>query len=89
VVGLANADTIVLANRLARDSALRASIVAASDSATQKMVVAASDSATQKTPGDFAKVQSARQELLDESEKLNLPLLDRSQGEWEGRPVPV
>lgn len=62
VVGLANADTITLANRLARDGALRASIVAAADNATQKMV------------GDSAKIQRARQELLDESEKLNLPL---------------
>jgi predicted nucleic acid-binding Zn-ribbon protein len=65
VVGLANADTMMLANRLARDGALRASIVAASDNATQKMA---------GTAGDFTKIQTARQELLDESEKLNLPL---------------
>lgn len=62
IVGLANADTMMLANRLARDGALRAAIVAAADGATQKMA------------GDFSKVQDARQQLLDESEKLNLPL---------------
>jgi hypothetical protein len=62
LVIFANADTLMLANRLARDGALRAAIVTAADSATQKMA------------GDFSKVQAARQELLDESEKLNLPL---------------
>lgn len=62
MVGLANADKMMLANRLARDGALRAAIVAAADGATQKMA------------GDFSKVQTARQQLLDESEKLNLPL---------------
>jgi hypothetical protein len=62
VVGIANADTMMLANRLARDGALRAAIVTAADGATQKMA------------GDFSKVQTARQQLLDESEKLNLPL---------------
>jgi len=62
VVVIANADARMLANRLVRDGALRAAIVAAADGATQKMV------------GDFSKVQDARQQLLDESEKLNLPL---------------
>jgi Na+-transporting NADH:ubiquinone oxidoreductase subunit NqrC len=62
VVGIANADTIMLANRLARDGALRAAIVAAADGATQKM------------SGDPSNVQNARQQLLEESEKLNLPL---------------
>jgi hypothetical protein len=62
VVGIANADTIMLANRLARDGALRAAIVAAADGATQKM------------SGDPSTVQKARQQLLEESEKLNLPL---------------
>jgi hypothetical protein len=62
VVGIANADTIMLANRLARDGALRAGIVAAADGATQKM------------SGDPSIVQKARQQLLEESEKLNLPL---------------
>ena len=31
-------------------------------------------SPAQKMAGDFDKVQTARQELLDESEKLNVPL---------------
>jgi hypothetical protein len=62
LVVFANADTLTLANRLARDGALRAAIVTAADSANQKMA------------GDFTKVQAARQELLDEAEKLNLPL---------------
>jgi hypothetical protein len=62
LVVLVNADTIMLTNRLARDAALRSSIVAAADSAAQKM------------NGDFEKMQAARQELLEESEKLNLPL---------------
>ena len=55
VVVVANADTIMLANRLARDTGLRAGIIVAADSA-------------------LSKNQSARQELLAESEKLNLPL---------------
>jgi hypothetical protein len=62
LVIFANADTLMLANRLARDGGLRAAIVAAADSATQKMA------------GNFNNVQAARQELLDESEELNLPL---------------
>jgi hypothetical protein len=62
LVVFANADTLTLANRLARDGALRAAIVTAAHSANQKMA------------GDFTKVQAARQELLDEAEKLNLPL---------------
>jgi len=62
VVGFANADTIMLANRLARDSALRTSINAAADTASQKIA------------GDSSRTQSASQALLDESEKLNLPL---------------
>jgi hypothetical protein len=49
VVGFANADTLMLANRLARDSALRASINAAADTASQKIA------------GDFSKTQSASQ----------------------------
>jgi hypothetical protein len=72
VVICANADTLMLANRLARDSALRAAIVAASDSATQKITSTASVS--QETAGNFDKIQAARQQLLEESEKLNLPL---------------
>jgi hypothetical protein len=72
VVIFANADTLMLANRLARDAALRASIVTAADSATQKITAAASTS--QQPDGDFNKIQAARQQLLDESEKLNLPL---------------
>ena len=62
VVISVNADTLMLANKLARDSALRAGIVTAADSTTQAMA------------GDFNKVQAARKELLVESEKLNLPL---------------
>jgi hypothetical protein len=62
IVIVANADTLALANRLARDAKLGAAIVAAADNANQKMA------------GDFSKVQAARQELLDEAEKLNLPL---------------
>lgn len=62
VVIFANADTMMLANGLARDSTLRAAIVAAADTAEQKM------------SGDFNKVQAARQELLDQSENLHLPL---------------
>ena len=46
VVIFANADTLMLANRLARDGALRAAIVTAADSATQK--ITAADSASQK-----------------------------------------
>jgi hypothetical protein len=64
LVVLANADTLTLANRLARDGALRAAITTAADSATQKI-------------GENLKnenVQAARQALLEESEKLNLPL---------------
>jgi hypothetical protein len=60
LVVLANADTLTLANRLARDGALRAAIT----TATQKI-------------GENLKnenVQAARQALLEESEKLNLPL---------------
>ena len=62
VVISVNADTLMLANKLARDSALRAGIVTAADSTTQAMAA------------DFNKVQAARKELLVESEKLNLPL---------------
>jgi hypothetical protein len=64
LVVFANADTLTLANRLARDGALRAAITTAADSATQKIT------------GSLNKdnVQAARQELLEESEKLNLPL---------------
>jgi hypothetical protein len=72
VVIFANADTLMLANRLAREGALRAAIVAAADSATQK--ITAADNASQKLALDPNKIQTARQELLDESEKLNLPL---------------
>jgi hypothetical protein len=72
VVVCANADTLMLANRLARDAALRAAIVTAADSATQKITAAAST--TQETAGNFSQIQAARQQLLDESEKLNLPL---------------
>jgi hypothetical protein len=64
LVVFANADTLTLANRLARDGALRAAITTAADSATQKI-------------GENLKnenVQAARQALLEESEKLNLPL---------------
>jgi hypothetical protein len=64
IVVLANADTMMLANRLARDAALRAAIVAAADNAGQHIQIA----------GDPTKIQTARQELLAESEKLNLPL---------------
>jgi hypothetical protein len=62
IVVAANADSMMLANRLARDAALRAGIVAAADSASQKIA------------GDTSNIQTARQQLLDESEKLNLPL---------------
>jgi len=62
LVVAANADTMMLANRLARDAALRAGIVAAADNASQKIA------------GGTSNIQTARQELLDESEKLNLPL---------------
>jgi hypothetical protein len=62
IVVVANADTMMLANRLARDAALRAGIVAAADNASQKIA------------GDTSNIQTARQQLLDESEKLNLPL---------------
>lgn len=72
VVICANADTLMLANRLARDGALRAAIVAAADSASQKITATAS--ATKETDGQFDKIQAARQQLLDESEKLDLPL---------------
>ena len=72
VVIFANADTLMLANRLARDGALRSAIVSAADSATQKITSA--ESATQKLVLDPDKIQAARQELLEESEKLNLPL---------------
>jgi hypothetical protein len=63
LVIFANADTLMLANRLARDGALRAAIATAADSATQKIA------------GNLSKdnVQTARQDLLAESEKLNLP----------------
>jgi hypothetical protein len=72
VVIFANADTLMLANRLARDAALRAAIVTAADGATQKITAAANTN--QQTDGDFNKIQAARQQLLEESEKLNLPL---------------
>jgi hypothetical protein len=62
VVVLANADTMMLANRLARETGLRAGIAAAAENAAQKMT------------GDFTKSQTARQELLNESENLGLPL---------------
>src|ERR1700722_14271779 len=55
VVFVANADTITLANRLARDGGLRSGIIVAADSA-------------------ISKNQTARQELLAETEKLTLPL---------------
>jgi hypothetical protein len=57
-----NADTILLANRLARDSALRGSIVAAAESTIQKI----SD--------DPTKSEAARRQLLADSASLNLPL---------------
>src|SRR6516165_4788350 len=62
LVAVTNADTIGLANRLARDSALRGSIVAAAESAVQKIT------------DDPAKSEAARQQLLTDSENLNLPL---------------
>jgi hypothetical protein len=55
----ANADTLTIANRLARDSALRSSVVTAAESAVV---------------GDPAKNQDGRQKLLEMSENLNLPL---------------
>ena len=64
LVIFANADTLMLANRLARDGALRAAIATAADSATQKMTGSL----------DRENVQAARQDLLEESERLNLPL---------------
>jgi hypothetical protein len=62
LVIVVNADTIVLANRLARDNALRGSIVTAAESAIQKITA------------DPAKSEAARQQLLADSENLNLPL---------------
>jgi hypothetical protein len=72
VVIFANADTLMLANRLARDGALRAAMISAADSATQK--ITAADSVASKATLDPNKIQAARQELLDEAETLNLPL---------------
>jgi hypothetical protein len=72
LVIFANADTLMLANRLARDGALRDAIVSAADSATQK--ITAAESPAQKLVLDLDKIQTARQQLLEESERLNLPL---------------
>jgi hypothetical protein len=71
LVVISNADTLALANRLARDSALRSAIVDAADSATEKL---ASDPSTNATKDHSQVVQQARQELLEQAEKLNLPL---------------
>ena len=67
LVVIANADTLALANRLARDGALRSAIAGAADTATQKMAGAFD-------PKDHTGVEQARQQLLEEAEKLNLPL---------------
>jgi hypothetical protein len=42
--------------------------------ALRAAIVVAADGATQKMSGDPSNVQNARQQLLEESEKLNLPL---------------
>jgi hypothetical protein len=62
LVVFANADSLMLANRLARDGALRAGIVSEADAVTQKM------------ESDPIHAQEARKQLLEEAEKLNLPL---------------
>ncbi|MBV8275094.1 MAG: hypothetical protein JO170_07545 [Verrucomicrobia bacterium] len=62
LVILANADSLMLANRLARDGALRAGIVSAADAAAQKV---------EKDP---TQAEGARKQLLEEAENLNLPL---------------
>jgi hypothetical protein len=71
LVVIANADTLALANRLARDSALRSAIVSAADTATEKLAGNVDANATKDHPQI---VQQARQDLLEEAEKLNLPL---------------
>lgn len=71
LVVIANADTLALANRLARDSALRSAILSAADNATEKMAGNVDANATKDHP---QVVQQARQDLLGEAEKLNLPL---------------
>ena len=62
VVIAANADTFTLANRLMRDNALRASIVSAAEHTIQKNAA---------NPADDTQ---ARQTLLEDANKLNLPL---------------
>ncbi|MFZ0504317.1 MAG: hypothetical protein WAM44_11435 [Chthoniobacterales bacterium] len=71
LVVIANADTLALANRLARDTALRSAIVSAADTATEKLAGNVDANATKDHP---QVVQQARQDLLEEAEKLNLPL---------------
>jgi hypothetical protein len=58
----ANADTLMLAKSFSRDDALRASVVTVAEKAVQN---------TAGTPTENAQ---ARQDLLREAEKLNLPL---------------
>jgi hypothetical protein len=62
IVFAANADTLMLANRFMRDNALRASIVSVAEETIR-------DNAA--NPADDTK---ARQNLLKDAEKLNLPL---------------
>lgn len=62
VVCAANADTFTLANRLMRDSALRASIVSAAEQTIQKGAA--------NPAGDT----EARQKLLEDAKQLKLPL---------------
>ncbi len=62
VVFAANADTFTLANRFMRDNALRASIVSAAEKTIQNNAA---------NPVDDTQ---ARQELLKDADKLNLPL---------------
>jgi len=62
LVAVANADTIMLAKRLIRDNALRASIVAVVDREAQNK------------PTDPTADEAMRRTLLSEAEKLSLPL---------------
>jgi hypothetical protein len=62
LVVLANADTLMLVKRLTRDEALRASLVTAADKASRNPT------------GSSAENTTARQDLLAQAEKLQLPL---------------
>lgn len=78
IVLVGNVDTVMLLKRLARDSVLRASIVAAAERAVQS------------TTGDPTSDETARNNLLEEAGKLTLPLgwIPNPDDPYRGEQVP-